>query len=362
MYKLFEIFKEEKISLAYFGLFSDCITSMLIELCDTYLAKSDNLKKFSKKTSFLIAESFQNIVRHSVIEKECTSNVKYNKDFYQISIVENRINIASVNIIENDQIQSLNNHIDHINSLDSCQLKELSKHVLEHGAITEKGGVGLGLIEIVRKSGLPLKKQFTKLNDTYSIVLLGLEISNLDNVSEPSIDLNSIEKYYRKLLEDDILLLYKGDFSSSSNSQIIDILNNNFIQGGEIEPDKLKNIIIIIEIMQNVSQHGKLINSIKEGFFTIKKKNNEVYIECSNYIDSECLGILKQQLDKIKSCTNDELERLYKQALTDSYLSEDDNAGLGLLEIARLTNNSFAFNFTETPDGEILYSVQVKTI
>lgn len=361
MNNLLKIFDKEKISLAYFGVFSDNITSMLIDLSETYISKTENLKKLSKKASFLIAESFQNIIRHSVVVCEDITEVEYNKDFYQINIIDDKITISSANIISNNQINSLSHHIEHINSLNSTQLKQLFRTSLEHASISEKGGAGLGLIEIVRKSGLPIYKKFIPLNETYSIFLLGLEISTI-NSKQTTINLNSIEKSYKTFVKDDVLLLYKGDFSSSSNSSIIEILNSNFIKGDEIEADKLKNIAIIIEIMQNVSKHGKIVNGIKEGFFAIKKNNNELFIECSNYIYKESFGAFKKNLNKIKSSTKIEIDELYKKILSNSYLSSNNNAGLGLLEIARLTNNSFTFNFHETPEKEILYSIKVKPI
>ncbi len=361
MYNLYKVFEKEELSLAYFGVFSDEITSMVIDLSESFLSKTENLGKLTKKTSFLIAESFQNIIRHSVLEKDRTTKVQDNKDFYQISIIHDKIIIASANIIEDKHINALNNHIEHINSLNSNQLKQLHLQVLANGSMSDKGGAGLGLIQIVRKSGLPLKKQFTRIDDQCSMLLLGLEISINKTVENNTKYLTSIERHYKKLIEHDILLLYKGDFSNASNSNIIEILNNNFVENGEILGGELKNIILIIEVMQNVSKHGKILNGIREGIFVISKSNNELYVECSNFVNQEQYEALKIRLEKIKSYTFEELDKEYKNTLGNSYLSDDGSGGLGLLEIARLTQNTFTFDFMETPEKEVFYSIKVKT-
>jgi hypothetical protein len=94
---------------------------------------------------------------------------------------------------------------------------------------------------------------------------------------------------YHEYVNDNVLLIYKGDFSSSSNINLIEMFHNNVLDNGELNPNKLKNIISIIEVLQNVSKHGKTINGVREGIFIIKNYNNELFIECSNFISQEII-------------------------------------------------------------------------
>ena len=140
------------------------------------------------------------------------------------------------------------------------------------------------------------------------------------------------------------------------------MLSNNFLKNGEIDPKKLKNIVAIIEVMQNVSKHGKEIEGLKEGIFAIKELSGELYIECSNFINKADYILLKTKLKEIKSSNTEELNKMYKEKMANSYLSDDDNGGLGLLEIARFTKNNFTYNFVETTENEIFYSIKIKTV
>jgi hypothetical protein len=361
MYSLYKEFDDEKYSMVYLGDFSDDITTMLIDLSETFLAKDQHLSRLWKKASMLVAESFQNVVRHKIQEHEIMSRNPHNKDFYQISVIDDRVVISSANVIEEKEAEKLNSHIDHINSIDANDLKQLKQNVLNFGSVNNKGGAGLGLIEIVRKSGLPLKKQFIPLISGYSLLLLGLEIPMNKDLKTHKTDINSTGKFYRQMTDNGILLLYKGDFSSSSNSNIIQMLTNNFLIEGEVDPSKLKNIVAIIEVLQNVSIHGKSIHGSKEGVFAIRNIDNELFIECGNFVKHENYESLKKILNSIKACSNDELENLYKQKLSASHFSEKHSAGLGLIEIARFTKNTFSYNFEETPENELFFSIKFKT-
>lgn len=362
MFSLYETIVDEKVSIAYFGDFNDDITSMLIELSDIYISKSSDIVKLSKKTSFLIAESFQNIVRHGIIEREAIENIQYNRDFYQISILSNYISITSANVIENDEATELEQKIEVINELSALELKQVRNKILNEGSVSSKGGAGLGLIEMVRKTKLPLQKLSTPLTKDYSLLLLGVMLPTNNKLNENNIDLAKVGSHYRHLVDDGTVLLYKGDFSGPSNTNIIEMLNNNFMQDGKIEPSNLKNIVAIIEVMQNVSKHGAKIKGLTEGIFAVKEINGEIYVECSNFINSQDYEQLKHLLKTIKTKSMEEIEQEYKIKLAASYLSEGDNAGLGLLEIARLTNNQFTYYFIETSDNNVFFSIKIKTI
>ena len=343
------------------GMFSDKITTMLIDLSDNYITNAKHLNKMTFKVSFLIAECFQNVIRHGIIERENTSEVIDHKDFFQINILDDRIVLSSANLIEQRNVQFLDEKIDHLNSLDSNELKSLYMEVLDKARFSSKGGASLGLIEMVRKSGLPLKKHFIPVTENYSLVFLSLEVPLGKSTTENKIGIDEVEKAYRSLIENKILILYKGDFSKESISYLIDMLHNNFVGEKDFTSGKIKNIISIIEVMQNVSIHGKAINNYKEGIFTLSEINGEIYIECSNFISLSDYEPFKRYIESIKASRIIEIEKLYKEKLSKTERSEQTNNGLGLLEIARFTKNMFFCSFTEIPGNEIFYSIKIKT-
>jgi len=361
MFDLYNIYNKEQTTLAYLGLFSDELTNLLMNLTESAIASQNQVGKLKKRISFLIAETFQNVIRHGVIEKENNPQITPHRDFFQINILDDRVNISSANIIEQRSVPALNDSIDRLNALDGYELKRLYKDILDEGMLSEKGGANLGLIEIVRKSGLPLEKHFISLTPDYAQVFLSLEIAAHKEQKTHKTHISDIVEQYKSLIEKDIIMLYKGDFSAESNAYLIEMLDNNFIDETKLSSDKIKNIISMIEVMQNVSKHGKAINDIKEGIFSISDKNGKVYIDCANFIDTHQYENLNEILQKIKSSSMDEIEHNYKEKMSNTEISEQGDSGMGLLEIARFTQNKFTYNFREKSANEYFYSINIKT-
>ena len=69
--------------------------------------------------------------------------------------------------------------IDNINSLDKDGLKELHKFKMRETAISEKGGAGLGFIDIARKTGNPLEYHFEPIDADNSFFLLKSRVSRV---------------------------------------------------------------------------------------------------------------------------------------------------------------------------------------
>ena len=68
--------------------------------------------------------------------------------------------------------------IDKINSMSKEELKDMYKFILNHQRLSEKGGGGLGLVDIARKTGNRLDYTFEKYNDTYYFFNLDVYIDS----------------------------------------------------------------------------------------------------------------------------------------------------------------------------------------
>ena len=86
--------------------------------------------------------------------------------------------IITGNYMLKENINILKGKIDHVNSLDKEQLKTYYKEVLNNGTMSAKGGGGLGIIDIARKSGQKLDYDFMEVNETFSFFTLNINIAN----------------------------------------------------------------------------------------------------------------------------------------------------------------------------------------
>jgi hypothetical protein len=63
-----------------------------------------------------------------------------------------------------------------INKLDKDGLKALHQEQMKKGKLSERGGAGLGFIDIARKSGRPLAYNFKPITDQTSFFILTTQI------------------------------------------------------------------------------------------------------------------------------------------------------------------------------------------
>ena len=78
--------------------------------------------------------------------------------------------------MENEKVNQLKERIIKINDLDTLGLKEYYKKVLNNGIVSDKGGGGLGMIDIARKSGHKLEYNFNKIDDQHTFFSLLVKI------------------------------------------------------------------------------------------------------------------------------------------------------------------------------------------
>ncbi|MDP2385143.1 MAG: SiaB family protein kinase [Bacteroidota bacterium] len=360
MYELFKHLREERIFLSYFGSFDDSITDKFTEISEYYLESSNELNRLKNKVSFLIAESFQNIVRHGVEKGQEKKAIKNHKDFFQINVFNERIVLSTANLIAHEEIENLGKNIDKINVLNLDELRDLYNDVLENKGFSKKGGAGLGLIEMARKSGLPIKYRFNSLTETHRQFFLSLEIIDKKERNDAKININSIVDLYSILINRNCLILYKGDMSREVLLPLVEILRTNFMADGIFSPEERRTIETLIELVKNASKHGKKSNSICEGVFSITETNGSFVVECGNYIEQDKVAFFKNKLDGIKELSLKGIDDTYSKEHADNISkSPQERVGIGLLEIAKTCSNNFTYEFSETEKGETFFSIKI---
>lgn len=164
------------VSLRYKGRVSfGLIDSILLLL----LARLDEIEEDVnvKKSVYGIAmECAQNLCIHAEIADD---QVNYDTNSVLISIQtkSDGYKIITGNFIPNERIHDLKKILDEVNSKRSpTELKELYNKVLTNNNYSSKGGGGLGLIDIARKSSEKLNYSFERMDDKYSYFKLKVRI------------------------------------------------------------------------------------------------------------------------------------------------------------------------------------------
>ncbi len=156
---------------------SDMINNVL-DSVESKLTEVDEDPKIRKKMYNVLVESLQNLYHHiEDLPDECRKEAE-NKFGILVIVKENSgYKITTGNFIASDKIKYLKDKIDKINSLSREELKDMYKFILNHQKLSSKGGGGLGLVDIARKTGNKLNYMFQNFNNDYYFFNLDITIS-----------------------------------------------------------------------------------------------------------------------------------------------------------------------------------------
>ena len=163
--------------LAYKGSITSELINDILEAVEKKLEEADADSKLRKKIYNVLVESLQNLFHHIEMVHEGIREELDPKFGVLVVVRENDLyRVTTGNFINAKRIKFLKEKIDKINSLSKDELKDMYKFILNHQRLSAKGGGGLGLVDIARKSGNKLEYEFYKYNDDYYFFNLTIRV------------------------------------------------------------------------------------------------------------------------------------------------------------------------------------------
>ena len=357
--ELFEKMQQDNIEYIYRGEFNTGITDSILSLAETNLDDSKSGIKTRKRVYFILVEGLQNITRHQD-EAENSDNIPglliiQRKDYDYV--------ITTGNLIKTEYVENLEELLDKINSLDKKELKLYYRNILSSRTFSEKGGAGLGLIEIARKSGNKLSYGFEKLNDNFSFFYMQTRINvavNKEEREQYEISIKNTTELHHKLKDNKILLNFSGIFNQDKLISLLSIIEGH-IQGKAAIKNKVFNIMV--ELLQNIVQHADDYKKNDQeghyGIFFISERKDGFTITAGNYIKKENAIKLKKHINSVNSLTQNELGNLHFKSLLDYKEGREKSIGLGIINMRIKSKNPFVYDFYPVNENYLFYSLQV---
>ncbi|NJO90728.1 MAG: hypothetical protein HC831_18525 [Chloroflexia bacterium] len=346
VYDLFKAIQKDRLNYVYRGIFTDDMTRNILELTENNLLNKDDARALTRKVYHVMVEGLQNITRH---QAEIKHNMGQSYGLFALKKENSRYFLTTGNIVENNDIESLSTKIDKVNRLDKVQLKEFHREIMQNGELSEKGGAGLGLIDIARRAGSKLLYAFNKISDTLSYFYLHTEITSTASIQmDEEKGKNLFFDFHRlhpMLNNENILMVFNNTFNQSN---LLDLLP--FIEKQMAECSHLKRKIynILIEMFQNISKHGseyQLTEEGKSGLFYISEDEIDYYLATGNYIKNNDIKSLRGRLNYVNNLDSDGLEDFYEKRLFDFDINSETKAGLGLIDLRIKSGEKLDFDF-----------------
>lgn len=128
---------------------------------ETRLDQTDDDPQRKKKFYHILVESLQNVFHHMEGMKQA-QNGKLDKEamFLVGHNPETGYRILTGNFMSSEDVPALHLKLEKINKLNPDELREYYREKLGSTELSEKGGAGLGFIDMARKSGQKLEFNF----------------------------------------------------------------------------------------------------------------------------------------------------------------------------------------------------------
>ena len=182
-----------------------------------------------------------------------------------------------------------------------------------------------------------------------------------------SMDLDLVKRVCSEIGEDDVFFSYQGDVASERINAILEEIEAKFIElsGNNLKLRK-KVYNIAVESLQNLYHHSDdvpedLIGTFGQrfGMVVMKRKDNDFVLTVGNYVSSDKVAFLTEKIEKINSLSSDELKEMYKFILNYQKLSPKGGGGLGLIDIARKSENKLGYKFYPYNENYYFYRLDI---
>ncbi|GAB4126143.1 MAG: SiaB family protein kinase [Raineya sp.] len=175
--------------------------------------------------------------------------------------------------------------------------------------------------------------------------------------------MSALERYYQLIQNEKILLCYKGAIDGDVVSSLVKLTEKNISSSGEKLAIRKKIINILVEALQNILNYfaeESLDKSFEnESFVIVTCTKQEYEITVGNYISAHRMKTLKKRIDNVNMMSAEDLQKVYLDILENPKISISRGAGLGLIDMARRTQNKINYAFNEYDQEHILFMMSM---
>jgi hypothetical protein len=353
----------------YRGTFNEGITNNILKLTESKLSSRETTRSLRKRISFIIIENLQNISRHQDIpnDESMASNC-----LFVLHINHKAARVLTGNFVENSKKAVLREKLDRIVSMDGDEMKALYKEILCDSKISKKGGAGLGLISMGRRTGGNIHYRFVDVDSDHSFFYLQNELFISDDADpkEEQAFFEQMIDHHRLLEKENILLNFRGAFAFDNVEVLLPVINTQTIGGyGQkrliynISVNLIRNIILYAEPEKAAGYFPDEEEAREEapGVYTLSKQGNNTVITSGNYISNDKILTLKNKLELINKTGTEGLLKI-RDYLNNFYPEEHvGRPDISLIDM-KLNNSDreIAYNFVQVDENRSFFTIQIR--
>ncbi len=352
---------DERLMFAYRGVVTNENSLPLLMLLEKEMEISDFAFLGRKRLFMFVLENLQNVTRHGENRQHADmSLVVYSK-------TSDGYTITTGNVIPSNNVDNLKSQLKTLNSLDVKDIKTMHRQVLTGSEFSEKGGAGLGLMEMAIKTGNRLDFDFVAVDDLFSYFILSKTVNSLgigENRpgEESNFSSSSTLQLERLMKERNIDGMWSGHLSTDIVKEVLAFAETS-LSDDDVETDLRRRIFsILIEILENVAKYnpGKEAEAEFGLPLVIIQSEDDIYtITTGNLIASGNVNTLREKIEDINRSDRSGLIEMMADSLVHQNIHSDTTGNMGLIEMARKSRNKLQYHFGKVNDSYYYYVLKI---
>jgi hypothetical protein len=353
---------KERLMFAYRGVVTNENSAPLLMLLEKEMENSEFGFVGRKRVFMFVLESLQNVSRHG------DRNGHANMSLVVYSKSSGGYTVTTGNVIPTSNIDDLKKRLDEINHLHTSEIRSVYRQMLSNSEFSSKGGAGLGLIEMAKKTGNKLDYDFLELDKENSYFILSKTVDS-EGVgvhygdTERPFRGKAVAQLERLMAENNIYLIWSGHITPEVGKEVISFTETKLAEDDTESNQRRRVFNILVEILDNVAKYtpGK---EAEEKFgmpvAMIRFENKAYILTTGNLIPNENVEHLKEKLDTINKYDKVGLKEMFRQSLLLQNAGSDSTGNMGLIDMARKSGNKLAYEFDRVNNTWSYYILSVK--
>lgn len=335
VHTLYDVLADDRFDLLYSGRFHDEHTASLIALGED--SARDSERAHRQRLSFVMVEAYQNIVRHRAALQGSLER-SAGRCLFMLRSRANGDEVLAVDPVRASETPELNEVLTRVGGSDVKQLKQLFLDRLRDGSRTVRGGAGLGLIEMARRSGNGMRHALLPLDAANKLFLLQVM------VGAPATEVTPVDEVMRMhtlVAANDLLLLCRRARSAAAQEAIMHMIEKDLDDGDGGSAGLKRAFLAAMEWLE--------VDMSERSFVALAREGDGHALVAGGCVPHETVERWRGEVERINALSPTDRERHYRNGLLGRSAATDLNTGL--LDLARLSKGPLRMATFTVPDG-----------
>ena len=359
--KVRQIMMDDCLMFVYRGIVTSKNSEALLLLLEKEMEHAEFGFTGRKRLFMFVLESLQNVSRHiDKSEHASMSLVVYSKN-------DSGYTVTTGNVIKREDEAELRSQLELLNSLEAKEIRALYRERLSSTTLSKKGGAGLGLIEMAKKTGNKLDFDFISLDNELMYFILSKSVDpegkNINRGQQKSIFKgDNIVMLERMMRDNNIAMVWSGHLSSDIEKQVLSFTETKMNEDDIELKVKRKVFSIMVESLQNISKYTPGLDVEEElgmPVAMIVSEGKGMRLSTGNIISNNNIPSLRDKLKTVNRYDKNGLKELYRISLAGEEIKAEQTGILGLIDIARKSGHKLDYDFEKVSEDYSYYVLSV---